>query len=75
MSNKEIFINNHDDTLFTFSEACTLAYKHRRLCPGKARKEGDNGLLITLVPKVLYKRFLIRWLNNFGDLNFDWLIH
>ena len=30
------------------------------------------GLTITLVPKVLYQRFLIRWLNNFLDflLNF-----
>ena len=34
------------------------------------REKRDNGLFITLVPKV----FLIRWLNNFGDfVNFDWL--
>ena len=29
------------------------------------REEGDIGMFITLVPKVLYKRFLIRWINNF----------
>ena len=32
------------------------------------REEVDNGLFITLVPKVLQYRFLIRRLNNFGDL-------
>ena len=36
------------------------------------REEGDIGMFITLFPKVLYKRFLIRWINNFVDLlNFD----
>ena len=28
-------------------------------------ERGDNGLFITLVPKT---HFLVRWLNNFGDL-------
>ena len=32
-----------------------------------SREGGDIGLFITLVPKVLYWRFLIRWLPNFGD--------
>ena len=32
-----------------------------------AREGGDIGLLITRVPKVLQERFLIRWLNKFGD--------
>ena len=31
------------------------------------REEGENGLFITLVPKVLQLRFLIHCLNNFGD--------
>ena len=33
-----------------------------------AREGGDIRLFITLVHKVLLKRFLIRWLNNFGDI-------
>ena len=33
------------------------------------RESGDNGLFITLVPKVLFKRFLIRWFNNFRDFS------
>ncbi len=32
------------------------------------REGGDIGLFITLVPKVLLCHFLIRWLNNFGEL-------
>ena len=32
-----------------------------------AREGGDIGLFITLVPKVLSCRFLIRWPNNLGD--------
>ena len=31
------------------------------------RERGNNGLFITLTPKVFLYRFLIRWLNNFGD--------
>ena len=34
-----------------------------------SREGGDIGLFITLVPKVLYKHFLIRLLHNFGDLS------
>ena len=30
------------------------------------KKRGDNGLFITLDPKLSLQRF--RWLNNFGDL-------
>ena len=33
------------------------------------REGGDIRLFITLVPKVLYKRFLIHWPNNFGTFN------
>ena len=32
------------------------------------RKGGDNGLFITIVSKLLWLRFLIRCLNNIGDL-------
>ena len=32
----------------------------------------NNGMFITLVPKVLQLRFLIRWLNNFGS--FYWIL-
>ena len=45
-----------------------------RTCP---REGGDNGLFITLVPKVLYDCFLILWLNNFGDfylILISWII-
>ena len=41
------------------------------------REGGDIGLIITIVPKVLYYRFLIRWLDNFGDyywILIGWLI-
>ena len=31
----------------------------------KCREEGEIGIFITLVPNVLCKRFLIRWLQNF----------
>ena len=31
------------------------------------REGGNVGLFITLVPKLLWKGFPIRWLNNFGD--------
>ena len=39
------------------------------VCMGvcRGRKGGDIALFITLVPKVLKIRFLIRLLNNFGD--------
>ena len=36
------------------------------------REGGENGLFITLVPKVLLLLFLIRWLYNFGD--FYWTL-
>ena len=32
------------------------------------REGGDNGLVITLIPKFLKLCFLINWLNNLGDL-------
>ena len=35
----------------------------------RIREGGNIRLYITLVPKVLYYRFLIRWPNNFGDDN------
>ncbi len=35
---------------------------------GVIKEGGEIGLFFTLVPKVLYYRFLIRWLNNFWDL-------
>ena len=41
----------------------------------KAQKcsEGEDiGQFITIVPKVLLLRFLIRWFNN---LNFNWLVY
>ena len=31
------------------------------------REGGEIRLFITLVPKVEQYRFLVRWLNNFGD--------
>ena len=34
----------------------------------RSREGWDNGLSITLVPKVFQQRFLIRWLENFGTL-------
>ena len=42
----------------------------------KCREEGEIGLFIKLVPKVL-ECFLICWLNNFWGLlmNFDRLVH
>ena len=42
------------------------------------RERGDNGLFMTLVPKVLLEHFLIRWLNNFRELCrilIGWLIN
>ena len=32
-------------------------------------EEGDIGMFIALVPQVEYLRFLIRWLDNFGDFS------
>ncbi len=40
----------------------------------RERGGGDIGLFITLVPKVLQSRFLICWLNDFGDLSKFWLV-
>ena len=45
---------------------------------GNVREGGEIGLFITLVPKVLWLRFLIRWLNNFGDLHWKligWMVN
>ncbi len=41
----------------------------------KGRERRDNGLFIKLVSKVLYERFLIRWLyfGNFSELLVDLL--
>ena len=41
-------------------------------------REGDIGLFIKLVSKVLWLRFLIRWINNFGGCYWilvDWFIN
>ncbi len=35
------------------------------------RDREDNVLFITLVPKVLKLRVLVRWLNNLGDNKYD----
>ena len=40
-------------------------------CQQREREREDNGLFITLVPKVL-QSFFIRWLDNFGD--FYWIL-
>ena len=37
------------------------------LCVLRAREGGDIWLFHTQVPKVFKNRFLIHWLNNFGD--------
>ena len=43
----------------------------------REREREDNGLFITLVPKVLYLQFLIRWPNNIEEFKWNligWLI-
>ena len=53
---------------FHISMPVILRYLWTILYVFECRERGDNGLFITLIPKLLKIRFLIRWLNNFGDL-------
>ena len=51
---------------------CILHTPNKRFFGLEIREGGDIRLLITLVPKILYSRFFMRWLNNFGD--FYWIL-
>ena len=45
--------------------------------PAIYKERGDNGLFITLAPKVLLWRFLIRWIHNFVEFSeffIGWII-
>ena len=45
----------------------SLGFQKKDMIDRKLSERGDNGLFITLVPKVLSLRFPIRWPNNLGD--------
>ena len=52
-----------------------IEYNYVKCMSLKLREGGDNGLFITLVPKVYYNVFLCVGITTLGTLNFDWLIH
>ena len=75
---KLLMWNLENDAYMKWFHLCAWLEKKRRTVfwlflipcrPLYQRVRGDNGLFITLVPKVI-----IRWLNNFGDLSEFWLV-